>query len=272
MKRVYLVSLSGGKDSQASLIYVLNNYPKRKIIAHFCDTHWEHPITYKHIDYLVKKLNVPLQRLENKEFKGFRDICIQKKMFPTGKKRFCTIELKMKPTFDYIKTWLERGYKVVNVVGVRKQESQKRKNQNKYSTAFCGVLPKSKKAAKAYYTKENAFRVFAPIIDWDEAQVYDYNTQNGTKNNPLYKRGFMRVGCYPCVFSNQREISMLDDFGIKRIEKLEKEVSKKASKEVTFFYKDNKPCGIREIKKDSKYQFNTLGLELGCINHLGKCE
>lgn len=42
-----IVSFSGGKDSLASLLWVRNNLTK-DFITVFCDTGWEHPLTYKY--------------------------------------------------------------------------------------------------------------------------------------------------------------------------------------------------------------------------------
>lgn len=44
-----IVSFSGGKDSLASLLWVRNNLTK-DFITVFCDTGWEHPLTYKYIE------------------------------------------------------------------------------------------------------------------------------------------------------------------------------------------------------------------------------
>jgi len=45
-----LVFYSGGKDSQACLIWAANKYGASKIEAVFCDTGWENPVTYQHIE------------------------------------------------------------------------------------------------------------------------------------------------------------------------------------------------------------------------------
>ena len=50
-----VVQFSGGKDSHACLINAVKEYGADKIEAVFCDTGWEHPDTYTHIDYVVKQ-------------------------------------------------------------------------------------------------------------------------------------------------------------------------------------------------------------------------
>lgn len=53
------VTFSGGKDSLASLLWVRNNLTK-DFITIFCDTGWEHPLTYKYIEEM-RFINLPVQ-------------------------------------------------------------------------------------------------------------------------------------------------------------------------------------------------------------------
>ena len=53
-----IVNFSGGKDSQACLIYAANKYGSDNIEAVFCDTGWEHSDTYQHITDVCRQLNV----------------------------------------------------------------------------------------------------------------------------------------------------------------------------------------------------------------------
>ena len=50
-----IVTFSGGKDSLAALLWVKNNLTK-DFITVFCDTGWEHPITYKYIEKIRNTL------------------------------------------------------------------------------------------------------------------------------------------------------------------------------------------------------------------------
>lgn len=275
MKKIYLVSISGGKDSQATLIYMLRHYKKEQIRAYFCDTGWEHRLTYEHIAYLSKKLDIKIDVVKSDKFDGFADMCIKKGVFPNRIMRFCTQELKVYPAAKYIKSFMDKGYKVVNVIGIRKQESKARANAVKWRCDFLGNIPKSKKASEKYYKQSNSFTCFCPIVDWDVLEVYDYNTQNGTKNNPLYAKGFDRVGCFPCINARKNEISLLDNEAIQKVAELELAVNNSSAnkgKNSFFFYKDKKPSSINKLRKDDKYRYNTLNLDLGCLNRYGKCE
>ena len=61
----YLVSLSGGKDSTACLLWALDTLPKEDIIPYYIDTKWEHDAVYEYLDYLENNLDVKIIRLES---------------------------------------------------------------------------------------------------------------------------------------------------------------------------------------------------------------
>ena len=63
-----IVSFSGGKDSLASLLWVRNNLTK-DFITVFCDTGWEHPLTYKYIEEVQEQLGLNLITVKSKSFK-----------------------------------------------------------------------------------------------------------------------------------------------------------------------------------------------------------
>ena len=62
-----VVAYSGGKDSQASLIWAVNQYGKENVLAVFCDTGWEHSVTYQHIKSTTALLGVWTYRTEIKK-------------------------------------------------------------------------------------------------------------------------------------------------------------------------------------------------------------
>lgn len=61
-----LVSFSGGKDSQACLIQAFKQYGGGNLTAVFCDTGWEHPDTYKHVNDVCLQMGVKLITLKSK--------------------------------------------------------------------------------------------------------------------------------------------------------------------------------------------------------------
>lgn len=225
----------------------------------------------------------------------------KRKGFPSRIKRFCTTELKIIPSSQFVKSFLDKGYKVRNFVGVRKDESKnkilekavikngvkwivvpKRSCENRYKTTFLGLLPNVKikqdgtisktKKIIDFYSKDNAVTTIQPIITWSEKDVYTYNLNCGTKNNPLYAKGSKRVGCYPCIMSNDTEIGLLSKDRVDRVVALEKAVRKANGKSncVFMYQQKGKLQDFATIFKQK--EFNPLGLDLECINHLGICE
>ena len=64
--RPIIASVSGGKDSTAVMLYL-----REKGISFtpvFCDTGWEHPITYDYLSYLEKALDINIVRVRNEKY------------------------------------------------------------------------------------------------------------------------------------------------------------------------------------------------------------
>lgn len=72
----HVVSVSGGKDSLATLIIAIARFGVANIIAIFCDTGNEHELTYEYLDYLEKRLGIKITRLKadfTKQIAGKRE-------------------------------------------------------------------------------------------------------------------------------------------------------------------------------------------------------
>lgn len=81
-----LVSFSGGKDSQACLIQAFKQYGGGgNLTAVFCDTGWEHPDTYKHVNDVCLQMGVRLITLKSKY--DFVSLAAHKKRFPSTNAR-----------------------------------------------------------------------------------------------------------------------------------------------------------------------------------------
>nr|UWG75848.1 MAG: tRNA methyl transferase [Bacteriophage sp.] len=211
-----IVSFSGGKDSLASLLWVRNNLTK-DFITVFCDTGWEHPLTYKYIEEVQEQLGLNLITVKSKKFNGMVDLTKKKSRWPSSQRRFCTSELKTIPMIDYILD--EVNDDVLIIQGIRAAESAKRAEMSKQCTYFkYYVQPygKDKNGKDKYHTyrrkdvlafrKKYADYLLRPVFDWSAQQVIDYILENGIQPNPLYRMGYKRVGCFPCVMASQQDI------------------------------------------------------------------
>ena len=47
--------------------------------------------------------------------------------------------------------------------------------------------------------------VVNPIYHWTDEDIWDYVRQNNIEMNPLYAKGYTRVGCIGCPLTNYRE-------------------------------------------------------------------
>ncbi len=224
-----LVSFSGGKDSQACLIQAANKYGADKIEAVFCDTGWEHPDTYKHIQDVCQLLGVKLTIIRNEKVGNFQDMCRRMKCFPVASRRVCTAMLKIQPMIDWV---ISHDENFILIQGIRGKESASRAKMEpecsyfkEYFNADKGMRLYRKKTVLEWCKKHDA-SVLRPIFDWTAQQVIDYILKNGQQPNPLYKRGASRVGCFPCIMSRKGEIRVLskDKIMTDRLIQLEKEV------------------------------------------------
>lgn len=97
-----IVPVSGGKDSQACLKMACEEFGPDRVMGLFCDTQYEHDLTYGHVKYMSDLYGV-----------GIVTVCggsvvekIRKyRRFPGGGARFCTDELKIRETREFLKAF-----------------------------------------------------------------------------------------------------------------------------------------------------------------------
>lgn len=234
-----LVQFSGGKDSQACLIKAVNDYGNDKVTAVFCDTGWGHADTYTHIHNVCNQLGVELIMLKSSKYKDFVDMSIKKGRFPSTMARFCTSELKVIPMIDYI---LSQDDSFIIIQGIRAKESKARAGYDVECSYFKEYFNNE---VKGLYHKKAVFEwckthdasVLRPIFHWSAQQVIDYILENNQRPNPLYERGYSRVGCFPCVMCRKREVQLLsmDEWARKRLIDAEQRMKDETERGSSFF-------------------------------------
>ncbi len=138
---------------------------------------------------------------------AFLDLCMAKGMFPSNLSRFCTEYLKKDVIVGYADDLVQAGYKLIVWQGIRRDESDKRKN----ARLFNRVGP-------------NLYN-FRPLILWTEKDVFAFLKEQNVDPNPMYAK-VGRVSCAPCVYSNKKDLRvMLDETTVDRIKDWEKKVS-----------------------------------------------
>lgn len=255
-----IVSVSGGKDSTATLLVAIA-LEAENLQAVFADTGNEHDQTYLYLDYLEQRTGISITRVKadfSRRIEGkrrfietkwreqgiaenvvlaalevlkptgnpFLDLCIWKGRFPSRKAQFCTMELKRDPMLEQVVLPLMGGTDMVlSWQGVRAEESLNRR-----------YLPECDEVGGGLFN-------YRPILKWDIPAVFEAHRYMGVKPNPLYSQGMGRVGCMPCINCRKdelREIALRFPEVIDRIDHWER-IVQQASKcgAATFFAGSN---------------------------------
>lgn len=208
-----LVPISGGKDSQACLKLALQQHPASEVRGLFCDTQFEHPITYAHVEKL-RSLYGAIQ-IDTVCAGSVEEKCLKYGRFPGGGARHCTDELKIQPTKKYCKALAEQqgqGFEVW--YGMRSGESTER--ATRYSGKVCNEVYAPHEVLKKYpkYLSKMGVSFRLAVLSWSELDVHDFIGRADL--NPLYWDGFPRVGCFPCQAGGDKwkeKAYQYDEFG-----------------------------------------------------------
>ncbi len=183
------VSFSGGKDSLATLLLVLDAGIKPKII--FIDTGIEFQETLDHIDEIMKKHDLEL--LTTKAGEAYFDAV--KYFGPSSKDfRWCCKTCKLGPTAGLVREHFPDG--VLSFIGQRQYESEARYQkggiwENPWVPGQIGT---------------------SPIQKWTSLEVWLYIFYKEEEYNPLYAQGFERIGCWLCPAADMAEQSEIARF------------------------------------------------------------
>ena len=241
-------SVSGGKDSTALLAWLIEN-SKDDIRAVFADTGNEHEITLEYVDYLERVTGIKIERVGGKLL--FPELCLKKRIFPSKMRRYCTTELKMNPTREYLKPLPEL---TTVAIGVRRDESRSRKCVPDWNWSD-------------YYKTD----IWRPIADWTVEQVFEMHKRHGIEPNPLYKMGLGRVGCMPCINerkANIKQIAKLFPEHIDKIREWEQAMPMCSGRKSTFFQHGDIDSVLRWVGSGQGELFEAPA----CMSAYGLCE
>jgi 3'-phosphoadenosine 5'-phosphosulfate sulfotransferase (PAPS reductase)/FAD synthetase len=269
--KINWISVSGGKDSTALLLWTLDEQlPNCRYI--YADTKHEHPAVYEYLAYLEQKTGVTIERIESE---GMLAMCIRKQRFPSVKARFCTEELKIKPLALHMDAAepCDGDNPHMVYVGVRREESPARSS-----------LPETMFNNYKYPPRKCSFQlVHHPLLDWFVDDVFAIHRRHGVEPNPLYKVGMRRVGCFPCIMASNSEMKKIFKVApeiIDRIADMEEQVAKHSRRQAATWRPTSDlpigvPPGIRAFAAYLDDGPELPGLEQdmgGCMSVYGLCE
>ena len=113
--------------------------------------------------------------------------------------------------------------------GMRSNESRDRAKRYKDIISTELYEPHAINKSYPHYLAKKGVMFRLPILDWSTSDVFDYLAN---EINPLYKAGFERVGCFPCLASGksyQKQAFNFDETGKKHM-KLVSELAERGVK------------------------------------------
>lgn len=209
----HIVGFSGGADSQACAGWALEMFSKENVILCNSDAGGnEHPLTTAHVRWYAANVHPVVEvralvrdlgdvgtrdgktrdrraTLGEDALLSFADLAFVKQRFPSRKAQFCTEYLKLAPQRRWIRENLAEGEAYTRYSGVRADESELRKGLRE-------------REWDDYFDCE----LVRPLLRWTKAEVFDYLAGRGEEVNPLYRLGFGRVGCAPCINSGKSDV------------------------------------------------------------------
>ena len=237
-----IVPVSGGKDSQATLLLALAT--GRPVLPVFYYTGWDHPAVDSHLAYMERHLDLTIHRTRHAKYPTMVDLIEKYQRFPWGAGRFCTSAFKREAFRDWLDT-VDGEFELW--LGMRSDESVQRRNR------YAGLDPEELIPLNEFLPKKYPARIHArgvvrlPLLNYSTTAVFGVIADAGMQACPLYAQGFDRVGCFPCLLAGKetQERAFATEFGRQQfatIQKLEQRIGEKYK-----FQPNTAPCELCQI-------------------------
>jgi len=247
-KDLHVVSFSGGKDSTAMVLVMLEkNMPIDYIL--WADTGVEFPEIYAHIKkfdkWLQEKHGLQITQVKA-EYDFWEAITHLKRKrgrnagqpygFPSFKGRWCTTYLKYEPIQKFIRNI--KSEKIVQYIGYALDE-----------------IDRANKLLLKYKYNNNLFFLF-PLIKDNITEEHALNIcyKYGFDFDGIYKH-ITRASCYCCPFINKQQLAFLYNYHPSILKKILK-TEEKLKKEENPYYLFTTQKFWKEIREDLLKEFN----------------
>jgi 3'-phosphoadenosine 5'-phosphosulfate sulfotransferase (PAPS reductase)/FAD synthetase len=193
---------SGGKDSQAMSIRLLERIPKAQmIVAHASLGEMEWPGAMElardqaaaaGLPFIVATANKSLLDMVQRRFETRPEV----PSWPSASTRQCTSDLKRGPIQREVRRYAKaNGYKViVNCLGLRAQESPGRAKRAKLR-----LNERDSNSVNTWYE-------WLPVHDLSSPEVFEIIEQAGQKPHYAYAEGNDRLSCVFCFMANKHDL------------------------------------------------------------------
>jgi len=202
-KALFVVNHSGGKDSQAMLIKLLETIPADQLLvvhASLGEVEWEGALELARDQAAASGLPFIVARTE----KSFLDMVERRfatrpsvPSFPSASHRQCTSDLKRGPIEREVRRYLKaKGLTlVVNCTGIRAAESAQRAKVHTFAKN-----ERNSVAGREWYE-------WAPIHSMSTVDVFLTIEMAGQEPHPAYAAGNERLSCVFCIMGSKNDIA-----------------------------------------------------------------
>lgn len=273
---IRMVSLSGGKDSTASLLMALELHGKENIRAVLADTGNEHHDTYDYaLNYLPTALGITVDVVKADFSDEFTTKRANLERLAAGEPE-SAVYGKREFKYAWTPAAAHRALELLHPTGnpfldlcMVRGGFPSRKRQ--YCTEYLKTRPlteyaldlidagffveswqgvradesESRRWLPHYEYLGGNYSVYRPILRWNVDDVFEAHRAAGIEANPLYRQGMSRVGCMPCINCSKndlREIAARFPEQVERVAKWEALVSQvcRPQSPVSFFHMGTK--------------------------------
>ena len=202
---LFVVSHSGGKDSQAMYLALRKVVPQDQILVIYAklegDVVWKE--NWEHIKNTVEPgTRCLLSKAVHRDGSQatFWTLLDMRKRFPGEATRWCTSDLKTGPINRDVRRAIKKeglSKLVVMCLGLRAEESKRRASEAK--TPTLALDKNNSKAGREWYR-------YCPIKSWDARQVFAEIEEAGQEPHWVYKAGCRRCSCCFCLYLQPRDM------------------------------------------------------------------
>lgn len=198
---LFVANHSGGKDSQAQMIRLLERVPAAQMVvvhASLGAMEWPGAMELARdqaaaagLPFIIATAKKSLLDMVEHRFKTRPEV----PSWPSASTRQCTSDLKRGPIQREVRRYAKaNGFKViVNCLGLRAQESPGRAKRKEFS--LMGIS-----------NSVNTWYEWLPVHDLSSTEIFQIIEDAGQKPHHAYSLGNDRLSCVFCIMANKRDL------------------------------------------------------------------